>query len=102
MSTPHSAVGAEVVLPASHRPSVIAGSVPEPVRVTTPEDVRSSEAPTATPVRVPSTVFAVPTSLPQATEASTPTVPSPVRIPTRPQAPTQLYPSRNHNPPDYF
>ena len=82
VSTPHAAVGAEVVLPASHRPPVISGSVPEPARVTTPEDVRSSEAPisraaapTATSVRVPSTAVAVPTSLPHATETSMPTVP---------------------------
>ena len=80
VSTPHSAVGAEVVLPASHRLPMISGSVPETVEVTTLVDVRSSEAPisgaaavpTATPVRVPST------------------------------APTQSYPSRNRNPADYF
>ena len=34
VSTPNSAVGAEVVLPASHRPPVISGSVPEPAGVT--------------------------------------------------------------------
>ena len=115
LSTPHSAVGAEVVLPASHRPPVISGSVPEPVRVTTPNDIRSSEAlisgavapisgavpPTATPVRVPSTAVAVPTSLPQATETSTPTVPPPVHILTSAQVLTQSYPSHNWNPPDY-
>ena len=32
VSTPHSAVGAEVVLPASHHPPVISGSVLEPAR----------------------------------------------------------------------
>ena len=107
VSTPHSAVSAEVVLLARHRPLVISGSVPEPAEVTTLEASEApisgaAAAPTATPVRVPSTAVVVPTSLPQATETSTPTVPSPVRIPNHPQVPTQSYPSRNRKPPDYF